>query len=66
MKMINAVVVILLMCSRSSLAGTESGPDLVLTGVITHADNHMYREVPFTVPSGIIRLAIEFSYTTKE
>src|SRR5581483_11709504 len=66
MKIINAGAVILLMFCAGLLVGAESAPDLILTGVITHADNHTYHEVPFSVPSGIARLTIEFSYTTRD
>ncbi len=41
-------------------------PDVVLTGSISAADNHTYREVPFQVPAGKRRLTIEFSYTGRE
>lgn len=47
-------------------AQTESKPDIVLTGQITRSDYHTYREVPFTVPAGVTRLTIEFSYTGRE
>ena len=38
-------------------------PDIVLDGVVTRADNQTYREVPFRVPEGIIRLTIRLSHT---
>lgn len=41
-------------------------PDLVLTGPLSAADNHTYREIPFRVPAGTRRLTIEFSYTGRE
>jgi hypothetical protein len=65
-KIVHAGLAILLMCSSSSLGWTEPEPDLVLRGVITHADNHSYRDVPFTVPADITRLTIDFSYTTRD
>lgn len=47
-------------------ARNESKPDVVLTGAITRANDHTYRELPFTVPAGITRLTIAFSYTGRE
>src|SRR5947209_269240 len=65
-KIFHACLLIFLISSSSSLGWTEPQPDLVLKGVITHADDHSYREVPFTVPAGITRLTIDFSYTTRD
>ncbi|TFW30642.1 CehA/McbA family metallohydrolase [Duganella callida] len=48
-------------------AGTKAAePDLVLRGVLTGADHHTYRSVPFTVPEGVERVTITFDYTGKE
>jgi hypothetical protein len=41
-------------------------PDVVLKGTVTAADHQTYKEVPFTVPEGLARLTVEFSYTTKD
>jgi hypothetical protein len=35
---------------------------LVLTGTITRADHQTYREIPFTVPPGTTRIAVDFTY----
>jgi len=40
--------------------------DLILTGVLTHADHQTYREVPFRVPAGATRLTVDFVYTGKD
>lgn len=44
----------------------ERRPDLVLRGTITEANRETYVEVPFTVPAGVIRVSVEFSYTGHE
>jgi hypothetical protein len=44
----------------------DSIPDVRLDGVVTHADAQTYKEVPFTVPDGVARLSVEFSYTGRE
>ncbi len=40
--------------------------DLVLTGVITRADNESYVEVPFRTPRGLHAITIAFEYTTRD
>jgi hypothetical protein len=47
-------------------ATAQQSPDVLLSGVITHADNQTYKEVPFTVPEGVERLSVEFTYTGRE
>jgi hypothetical protein len=47
-------------------AARAQPPDVTLTGTITGADNHTYREIPFQVPAGTSRITIEFSYTGRE
>jgi len=37
-------------------------PPIVLTGAITRADHQTYREIPFIVPPGTTRIAVDFSY----
>jgi hypothetical protein len=41
-------------------------PNITLTGTISAADNHTYREVPFKVPEGTGRITIELSYTGRD
>ena len=59
-----------LLCLTAALAisaeAQTAQPDLVLTGTISGADNHTYREVPFEVPAGTARITIEFSYTGRD
>jgi len=38
-------------------------PDIVLKGAITGADNGGYKDLPFKVPAGIVRITITFSHT---
>ncbi|MCW6528773.1 CehA/McbA family metallohydrolase [Sphingomonas sp. MMSM20] len=40
-------------------------PDLTLRGTLGRADYEHYREIPFTLPAGVTRLTIEFSYGGK-
>jgi hypothetical protein len=47
-------------------ATAQQNPNVILNGVITHADNQTYKEVPFTVPEGVQRLRVEFDYTGRE
>jgi hypothetical protein len=47
-------------------AARAQPPDITLTGTISGADNHTYREVSFQVPAGTARITIEFSYTGRE
>jgi hypothetical protein len=43
-----------------------SKPDVVLRGSVTYADRQTYKEIPFTVPSGVTRISVEFSYTERD
>ena len=47
-------------------AQTAAAPDLDLRGTITSADMQTYREVPFTVPAGVTRITVDFSYTERD
>jgi hypothetical protein len=49
-------------CRADSLAT----PDMVLQGVITHAQNHRYIGVPFQVPAGVYRMTVTFQYSGKD
>jgi hypothetical protein len=44
----------------------ERAPDLTLTGAMTGKDHQTYREVPFQVPPGVVRLTFTFAYTGRE
>lgn len=44
----------------------QAVPDLVLRGSITHEDNQTYKVVPFTVPAGVTRVTVDFTYTAHE
>jgi len=45
---------------------TERAPYEILKGKVERKDYHSYIEKPFTLPGGVKRLRIEFSYTGKE
>jgi hypothetical protein len=55
-----------LVFTASLLALAEQPPNVVLNGVITRADYQRYKEVPFTVPPGVTRLTVEFTYTSRD
>ena len=57
-----------LFASAIKLAHTQTAdaPDLDLRGTITSADMQTYREVPFTVPAGVARITVDFSYTERD
>ena len=46
--------------------GDKAPADLVLTGEVKGAQNKTYFEIPFTVPSGIHRISVDFHYTGKD
>ncbi|HEX4484822.1 MAG TPA: CehA/McbA family metallohydrolase [Terriglobales bacterium] len=48
------------------MAQADRAPNLVLHGTLTRADHETYRMLPFTVPSGVHRITVEFSYTGQE
>src|SRR5579875_1507462 len=41
-------------------------PDISLHGTVTRAQQNAYIEVPFTVPAGLERITVDFSYTGRE
>ncbi len=41
-------------------------PSLVLKGHITGSQNKTWQQVPFTVPAGVHRISVDFTYTGKE
>lgn len=59
----SALLLFLLMSIGGFSPADELKPDLVLTGVITHAENQTYHEVPFSVPLGVTRITVQFSYS---
>jgi hypothetical protein len=59
-----AIVLLLLFKPPPAVhAQKERAPDMTLHGSVTAADAQTYREVPFTVPAGISRITVDFSYT---
>jgi len=45
-----------------SLHAQQPKPDVVLEGAVTFAQNHTHFYVPFTVPAGVHRISVDFSY----
>ena len=58
-----ALLLLLAAIPRPAHAQAAAAPDLTLHGAITSADAQTYREVPFTVPAGVTRITVDFSYT---
>ena len=57
----------LLLCiACASHAQATRKPDLVLHGTLTRAAHETYRALPFTVPVGVKRITVEFSFTGTE
>lgn len=54
-----------LLMGSPALAQTHV-PDITLEGDLTGADHQTYRYLPFTVPAGVTRVSVDFSYTGKE
>jgi hypothetical protein len=51
---------------QTSLSTRDSVSDLVLEGVVDGSQNQTYLQVPFTVPLGVHRVTLTFTYTGKE
>jgi predicted metal-dependent phosphoesterase TrpH len=49
-----------------TLPAQAQKPDLVLEGDVTVIQNHTHFFVPFTVPAGIHRITVDFSYTHRQ
>jgi hypothetical protein len=65
--MLKLITWILLGClSVSVAAAAERAPDVMLNGTIKGADNAAYRDVPFEMPVGVVRMTVEFSYTGRD
>lgn len=62
--LISALALALAACASSP--AFDPAIPLVLTGEISRADHQTYREIPFTVPAGVKRITVEFSYTGKD
>ncbi len=54
-----------LACPAAS-AQSSTAPDVLLHGSITAADAQTYRELSFTVPTGVTRITVAFSYTDRD
>ena len=57
---------LLLTLTLTGHAQQGRAPDITLHGSVTVADAQTYREVPFTVPSGVTRITVDFSYTERD
>lgn len=60
-----AILLVLAACTAAP-PPAASPVQIVLTGEITRADHQTYREIPFEVPPGTGRIAIDFAYTGKD
>jgi hypothetical protein len=49
-----------------SASAQTSSPSLVLHGTISYSQKNAYIEVPFSVPTNVERLTVQFGYTGKE
>ena len=63
-KLVRALALVLGLVAGPALA--ERAPDLVLTGTLTGKDHETYREVPFRLPAGTVRLTVAFDYTGRD
>ena len=66
-----ALLLVLAACTAAPeqsapLAAQQAPSQITLTGEITRADHQTYREIPFEVPAGTGRIAVDFSYTGKD
>jgi hypothetical protein len=59
-------IFVLILFSTLQASAQERSPDLLLRGTMTEANRETYVEVPFTVPDGVVRVSVEFSYTEHE
>lgn len=55
-----------ILCLACACAQAGGQPDLVLQGRLSGADHQSYRTAPFTVPAGVQRLTVAFSYDGRE
>jgi hypothetical protein len=56
------LIAALLLAACATPPAPASSRTLTLAGQITRADHQTYREIPFTVPPGVSRIAIELAY----
>jgi hypothetical protein len=47
-------------------AAAQRASDVTLKGTMSGQDHETYREVPFEVPAGVVRITVQFSYTGHE
>jgi len=61
-----SVCLLFLLFAVLGWAQGKTTPDVVLTGDVTGAQNKTYFEAPFTVPTGVHRISVDFQYTGRE
>ncbi|OYX49592.1 MAG: hypothetical protein B7Y90_06900 [Alphaproteobacteria bacterium 32-64-14] len=62
-----AILLALAACTAAPQQASAPAPiEIALAGEITRADHQTYREIPFEVPPGTGRIAVDFSYTGKD
>ncbi|WP_395403481.1 CehA/McbA family metallohydrolase [Pseudoduganella sp. UC29_106] len=64
-RLLSAPALALLLAAAAGAAPAASAQDLVLRGTLDGNDHQRYRKLPFTVPAGVERVTIRFSYTGK-
>ena len=62
MKFLRYLSAIFVVCSFPMHGQQLPKPDVVLEGAVTVAQNHTHFFVPFTVPAGVHRISVDFSY----
>ena len=64
----NGIICLLILGTRILLDGAnaQETPYKILEGKVERKDYHSYIEKPFTLPDGVKRLRVEFSYNGKE
>src|SRR5262245_30857374 len=59
------LVVVLALAIPTGAASLHESDTLVLSGALTVKDKGTYQEHPFTVPAGVTRIDVEFTYQNK-
>ncbi|MBS1814191.1 MAG: PHP domain-containing protein [Acidobacteria bacterium] len=61
MKSLLALCLAVLSSATAQVPLTQK-PDITLHGSVTRADYETYKELPFTVPAGVTRISVEYTY----
>ncbi len=66
MMKLRTLLLLLLLAGSTFACAQRMKPSLVLEGDVTFADNQTWMQIPFTVPAGVHRVSVDFSYTGKD